>query len=238
MEITFLVIFICAILQSVFGVGLLIFGTPTLLLMGYSFPETLSLVLPASICISGFQVYESHKIDREYLKLFLFHAMPWVMICLGIVLFFNLNINLKIPVGIVLILTAILRVSPTASNKLKSLLVKHQRIYLFVTGVIHGLTNIGGGLITLYVSTTYRGDKKKIREILGLTYVLLSVLQFSLIAIKSPEYLNRNIIINMLIATISYQFIGRALFKKVHPHVFDKALTSLILIYGLIMLIK
>lgn len=234
----FLVIFICAVLQSVFGVGLLIFGTPTLLLMGYSFSETLSMVLPASICISGFQVFESHKIDKEYLKLFVLGSLPWVIIFLGVVLFADFSINLKIPVGIVLILSGILRISPTASEQLKHLLIKHKHIYLFITGTVHGLTNIGGGLITLYVSTQYRGDKKKIREILGLTYLILSILQFSMVALKSPELLTTKILIIMAIAILSYQIIGRALFHKVNALVFDKVLTGLILTYGILMLIK
>ena len=34
----FLVISVFAVIQSLFGVGLLVFGTPTLLLLGYAFP--------------------------------------------------------------------------------------------------------------------------------------------------------------------------------------------------------
>ena len=45
--IIFLIIF-----QSIFGIGLLILGTPTFIAMGYDFSDTLNLLLPISIIIS------------------------------------------------------------------------------------------------------------------------------------------------------------------------------------------
>ena len=53
-----LVVFVFAIVQSVVGVGLLVFGTPTLMLLGYGFEQTLAIVLPASLCVSAIQVSE------------------------------------------------------------------------------------------------------------------------------------------------------------------------------------
>ena len=44
--------------QSVFGVGLLVFGTPTLLLLGCSFEETIAYLLPSSALISVMQVVD------------------------------------------------------------------------------------------------------------------------------------------------------------------------------------
>ena len=54
--IEFATIFLFAILQSIFGIGILFFGTPTLLLLGFPFAETLSVLLPASLAVSAFQV--------------------------------------------------------------------------------------------------------------------------------------------------------------------------------------
>ena len=61
-----------AIVQSIFGMGLLVFGTPTFLLLGYSFGEVLNLLVPASVAISALQLSAaSNKIDREIVKYFL-----------------------------------------------------------------------------------------------------------------------------------------------------------------------
>jgi len=49
------VVAVLAVVQSVFGMGLLVFGTPTLLLIGLNFSEALGWLLPASIAISTIQ---------------------------------------------------------------------------------------------------------------------------------------------------------------------------------------
>ena len=48
----FIIIFILSIFQSVFGVGLLLFGTPVFLMLDYDFISTLVTILPVSIIIS------------------------------------------------------------------------------------------------------------------------------------------------------------------------------------------
>jgi len=50
-----IVIVVFSFIQSIFGIGLLLFGTPTLLLFGYSYSETLWILLPCSIVISLIQ---------------------------------------------------------------------------------------------------------------------------------------------------------------------------------------
>ena len=51
-----IVITVLSVVQSFFGMGVLIFGTPTLLLMGCDFITTLGYLLPASFAISLLQV--------------------------------------------------------------------------------------------------------------------------------------------------------------------------------------
>ena len=63
-----LIVFIFSIIQSIFGVGLLLFGTPTLLLLGYSYEVTLWTLLPASITISIIQIVRGYiyiKVNKE-----------------------------------------------------------------------------------------------------------------------------------------------------------------------------
>ena len=51
-----ILISLLSIIQSIFGIGVLVFGTPTLLLMGYDFITTLALLVPASMTISLLQI--------------------------------------------------------------------------------------------------------------------------------------------------------------------------------------
>jgi len=56
--------------QSIFGIGLLIFGTPIFLLIDYNFVETLNILLPVSITISLLQFFLSQKKNFNFIKEF------------------------------------------------------------------------------------------------------------------------------------------------------------------------
>ena len=43
------IIALLAVVQSIFGMGILVFGTPTLLLIGFDFTTVLGLLLPSSM---------------------------------------------------------------------------------------------------------------------------------------------------------------------------------------------
>ena len=69
MALTFLIISVLSIVQSLFGIGLLVFGTPTLLLMGYPFPNTLAILLPAVAYDQLLHVLASHRQEPELVRL-------------------------------------------------------------------------------------------------------------------------------------------------------------------------
>jgi len=68
--IVFIIILVFSIVQSIFGVGLLLFGTPTFLLLGYSYTETLWLLLPCSVTISLIQVITEYKLIQAKKRVF------------------------------------------------------------------------------------------------------------------------------------------------------------------------
>ena len=62
-------IIITSAIQSIFGVGVLLFGTPLLLLFGYSFFECLLIVLPVSVSINIVQIINDYRlIDYKFFK--------------------------------------------------------------------------------------------------------------------------------------------------------------------------
>ena len=92
----FLVFFILTIfsfIQSIFGVGLLLFGTPSLLLIGYEYHEILNILLPASITISFLQVVKSRENIDKSKKVFIFYCLPVLIIFTFVVLIFKNLIN-------------------------------------------------------------------------------------------------------------------------------------------------
>ena len=44
-----IVVAVLTVIQSLFGMGLLVFGTPTLILLGVDFTEALLILLPCSM---------------------------------------------------------------------------------------------------------------------------------------------------------------------------------------------
>ena len=81
MEITpaiiILIIAVFSVVQSLFGVGLLVFGTPTFLLLGASYAESVGYLLPSSLLLSSIQAHgfrDKIRIARGVVL----YAMPFV----------------------------------------------------------------------------------------------------------------------------------------------------------------
>ena len=103
------IVFIFSIVQSIFGVGLLLFGTPTLLIFGYSYDITLWTILPASILISFIQIVGNYNlIDSK--KNVLFYTLPALILGLTIIISYEDVIDMKSIVGVALIFVGILKI--------------------------------------------------------------------------------------------------------------------------------
>ena len=117
-----LIILFVSIIQSIFGVGILLFGTPLLIIFGYSFNFSLSILLPISILVSFFQVYNKlHFIDIVFYKKILLLTIHPIIVFLFIVSFSNFNIQPII--GLFLIIIALDKVMDTV-KKLMMLRIK------------------------------------------------------------------------------------------------------------------
>ena len=69
---------VTATIQSLFGVGVLLFGTPILLVLGYDFITALTILLPISLTINLLQVSKDYRhvqvpFYRQVLTLSLIH---------------------------------------------------------------------------------------------------------------------------------------------------------------------
>ena len=72
-----LTVIVTSVVQSIFGVGVLLFGTPLLLLLGYDFLDALITLLPISIAINSFQILKHYNhIDLSFYKNVLFYTIP------------------------------------------------------------------------------------------------------------------------------------------------------------------
>ena len=93
---TYLTIIIISVVQSIFGVGVLLFGTPLLLLYGYEFDNTLSILLPISLTISLFQIIKDfNSIDFIFYRKFLIYSIPFVVLLLFLGFIKNIKASTK-----------------------------------------------------------------------------------------------------------------------------------------------
>jgi len=170
----FIIVAITSFIQSLFGVGVLLFGTPLLLLRGYSFIQAVTVLLPISLAINVIQISKDHRnIDLGFYKKILLYTIPFVVIFLFFVI--QMQINISLLIGIFLLFVAAKDYSPQINKAIKYL-VSYEKTYFITMGVIHGLTNLGGSLLTAIVhSKGY--EKNKTRVTVALSYGTFAIFQ-------------------------------------------------------------
>jgi len=178
-----LILFILIILQSIAGVGILVIGTPTFLILNYSLAEIMSLLLPISIITSALNIfflkfYERNtfvKINNDYLLLFFGMCIPSVFLGLYLMNIFENKLNFEYMVVGVIFITFII----SRSHKYgKNILKKANSIFLILVGIVHGLTNSGGSLLSLLISQ--QQNKLQSRFMISFFYFFLAFFQFIL----------------------------------------------------------
>ena len=99
-------IVVISVLQSIFGTGVLLFGTPILLILGKDFQTALTILLPASIFINFFQIRNNLKsVNITFYKNLILFCLP--MVFLTLYLSFSIHFNTNSVIGIFLIVISL-----------------------------------------------------------------------------------------------------------------------------------
>ncbi len=207
--INFILVVSLVIIQSIVGIGVLVIGTPTLLLLNIPIIETMNYLLPISIITSLLNILimklktNSFYYNLDRLNSFFIICIPFVFFGL-IVLKFSYNfINYDYLVSVIIILTLIFR------NKISSYLnrvsLKVNKLILMIIGIIHGMTNSGGTLLSILLLNLNK-SKKDSRSEITLFYFFLALLQFILFyfifGLSENIYKYHLVIIYIVIGTI------------------------------------
>jgi uncharacterized membrane protein YfcA len=233
----FFTILITSIIQSLFGVGVLLFGTPLLLLFGFDFITTLTILLPISIIINCIQVVNSYKnIDFVFYKRMLLYTTPFIVLFLFFVTFTKLDINPY--VGCFLILIVLQKQFPSLAIQLQKLM-KFESIYLVFMGVIHGLTNLGGSLLTaIIMNKKLPKDNSRVTiAICYLTFALFQIFTLYFIMDKS-DIIFFDYAIFWLIGVIIFFIVEKQLYTNIDEKNYSLSFQVFLFCSGLILLIK
>ena len=225
MENYLILLYLCFIIaiQTCVGVGVLVLGTPFLLIMNFNIIEIFFILLPLSILTSFGNLLiiklsnkEIELTNLKKLKKFFGICVPSIIVGLFILKNFENYINFKILVSIVIIFSILLI---TYQDRIKFRINFFRISTLSIIGIIHGLTNSGGTLMSLSLSH----DQKKIgaRNSITFFYLFLAIIQYLITIIiffesfYFPELRDFILILTfgLLIGNIFIKFLSENKFK-------------------------
>ena len=233
--ILYFAIFLFSGVQSIFGVGLLLFGTPTLLLLGYPYADTLWILLPASVTISIIQVIRDYTYIGSDRRVYLF-TVPPLAVCLVFTLVQRDFFDITKVIGAALLFVGFIRYSSNLKNILTGLIERHIKSYCIFMGAVHGFSNMGGGLLSVLMTTIYK-EKYAIRTNIALVYLIFVVSQLCVLAFISPNANGSFDVWVSIVALLSYLTVGRFLARKINDSQYQEWITGVILVYGLLLIV-
>ena len=175
-----LIIAVLIFFQSIFGIGLLLFGTPTFLLLGYNFLDVLNILLPISITISAIQFFSSDVKNKEFKYNFNCFCLPPLILALYFIINFLNKINFELYIAILIISFAILSLNKKKIKYLKNFTLFKQRLLLSIIGLIHGVSNLGGSLLAILSPIINNEEKNKTRYSIAYGYLIMGIIQKTL----------------------------------------------------------
>lgn len=233
-EISILIFLI--IIQSVFGVGLLLFGTPSFLILGYDFANTINILMPVSITISILQFLKSKVKNQKFINEYNLFCLPFLVFFLVIALKFKNTLDFKLLVGLLLVFSSMLILNKKRFSSFKETFFKLKKLVLIGIGCVHGLTNMGGSFLAIYSTLVSQNKKEIARYYICYGYLIMGILQYITVLFLSFDSLEFTKIFYILLALIIY-FPSQTLFENIKDKKFSKYINIIALIYGLIILL-
>jgi uncharacterized protein len=224
-------------IQSIFGVGLLLFGTPSFLLLGYDFANTINILMPVSITISALQFFKSKISDHNFIKEYNLFCLPFLLLFLIAALKFKDLLDFKLLVAFLLIFSSILILNKRRFSSFKKIFFKLKKYVLIIIGCVHGLTNMGGSFLAIYSTLVSKNIKEKARYYISYGYLIMGIIQFSTVFFFSFAILEFNKLYYIFLAIIIY-FPTQKIFKNINDRKFSKYINVIALTYGLLILIS
>jgi uncharacterized membrane protein YfcA len=229
-----LIIVLTSIIQSLLGIGVLLFGTPLLLLLGYSFFECLLIVLPVSVSINIVQIMGNYRfIDFKIYKKILFFTVP--LIILSLLLMDRIIINVSIIIGIFLLFLA-LKDYVVIIERFMNKILSYKKSYYIMMGVVHGITNLGGALLTAIVFNTNLNKFQK-RATIAASYMTFAFFQIVTITYLDQTF-NKSNLIYVIIGLLVYLVVNKLMFNKISDSKYNILLSIFLIGTGILLILK
>jgi uncharacterized protein len=233
-----LIVMVTSAVQSVFGAGILLIGTPLLLLLNYSFVQVLVILLPVSLTINLLKISKYHAhVDKELLRRVIVFSLPPIAAFLFLVTHVRINIGLII--GPFLLFIACKSVS-AAIEKLLDWLMEFEKLYLLVVGIVHGTSNLGGSLLTALIHhNNYPKDVARVT--VAACYATFAVIQLLTLALFSRQQIDIPLMGNLiyiLVGTVIYELIDATFFSRIEQERYRQIFAGFLAFAGLVLIVK
>jgi uncharacterized membrane protein YfcA len=238
----YLLLFLVVNLQSIAGVGILVLGTPFFLILHYDIVKAIFILLPISILTSFlniiyFKLTTKKKIislNKQAKKYFFFFCLPAVFA--GILLLRNFHdfVNFKILVATIIFITVGFK--HYYSDLILDFSKNKKKIILFFIGLIHGITNSGGTMLSIFILTINNNLKKQTRYELSFFYFFLALLQYLIFLVIFKDNILFNLSVDIVLIVLLGVLFGNFLAKYIELRYF-KFLIELLAITSAIFLI-
>lgn len=217
--------------------GILVFGTPTFLLMGLGFTETLGILLPSSLLISVAQVL-LHKGARPKISKSLFAlCVPAIGLSLFIAISADITRHAYVLVAIALVVSAAARAVPQVQQLLRRFITSNLKAYHVVMGVFHGLTNVGGALLGVMAATIHQ-EKVNARYVIAFYYLTFVAIQsVVIISTYGIGVFKEGLLYAPLSITVYFIF-GNRMFNAIKNDIFQKGMNVFLIFYAVVLVVK
>jgi hypothetical protein len=145
-------------------------------------------------------------------------------------------LNFKFYVAIILVISSLLALNKNTFSSLRNNILKYKKLILVFIGSVHGLTNMGGGFLTIFSSLINNSNKRLTRYFISYGYLIMGLLQYCILVLLEYKDLSFSTIYYIFLVLIVY-FPSQRIFKKVNDLLFSKIISIIALFYGIIIII-
>ena len=233
-------------IQSIVGVGVLVVGTPILLILDFHILEIMKTLLPISILtslinliiIKKLKKFDKIRINKNIKKNFFLICIPSICIGLFFLKKFETQINFNLIVSCVILVSIFIKLY---QKKIWVYLRNNffLKSVMFIMGIVHGITNTGGTVLMLFFTKSLKGMIASNRYNISFFYFILATFQyltFILIFKNSIEYQFDELI--LLTSVFVGILIGNFLIKFINQNFLDKFIISISFISALTLMLK
>ena len=228
------------IIQTIVGVGVLVVGTPILLLLNYNIIEIMSLLLPISILtsflnITLFSMYKISTVDHKKYKYFFIICIPGIFTGLKLLEAYKEMINFELFVSLIILLSLFFKLK--TKKKIINLSNIKKKIIILITGIVHGLTNSGGTILALFISSSLK-NRNKVNFEISLFYFLLACVQFFIFIFLFYSEYKTDLFFEMIVITLISVYVGNILNKMFSDEYFHLFLNLIVFFSAISLILK